>query len=470
MVQIHPTREHLYPVVVGVLLIGLLTVTVLAVDAVLVRQLVLVFCSIALLMKRPELALAIQINGITLYLYTIYKFNIETGTLVTGLFYGVMASSYLLGGWLLRRRGQAFQAHLIDKIFLLLYSEFLISYLLWSRDNPFATRKVLYAPVLVIAPYLGVRLLPSLEKVERFLQFLGLMPVLMILPSFYELGTNPIYDEYGRFSIYIFEEKGDNPIQFGIAYALLLILVVFRIARDRRVGWGNLLLLLPAAFLLLRSGARGPVISLLVTFLLYILWLDQIRRRVKVTILAGGAAILLVAYSAIPDATMRFYEALYDPSVSPTINTGANSIQERMQLIEMAIGDFVEHPLLGVGTGNSSGGAGYPHNSILEVAAELGLVGLLIFLSLHAMVALTAYRSIQLTRGKPTAWVVHTSFAIYLFAFVESQFSGHMGGDMLLYVSIGLVAVVGSLLRQEEERRKGNGLAWQGIGLRGEVG
>ncbi len=449
MAQIQGTRENFYPIMVGALLIALLSTLVLATDILLAGRLLIILCSIFVLVRKPELSLAIQINGIALYLYTIYKLNIEPGTFVTGAFYGVMAGSYLIGGWMAIRSGQgAHSFNLIDKLFGLLYSYFFISYLLLAQDNPLAYRKVIYAPALVIAPYIGVRMIASTFKIDRFLTYLGLMSIIMIVPSFYELWINPLYQDYGRFSIYIFEDKGDNPIQFGIAYALLLIIVIFRIARQHRIGLVDVLILIPAAFLLIRSGARGPVISLIVTFFIYIIWLGHISRRIKLTIIAGGLLLLGFAYSVIPDATVRFYQVLFDPTVSPTQNASANSIQERILLIDLAIDDFLAEPILGVGTGNSSGGVGYPHNSIIEVAAELGLVGVSIFLLLQAVVAVTAYRTIKKTKGTPDEWIMTTAFAIYLFAFIESQFSGYMGGDMLLYTSIGLVGVVSQLLNQ----------------------
>ncbi|MFZ4984167.1 MAG: O-antigen ligase family protein [Blastocatellia bacterium] len=457
MAQIQGTRENIYPLLVGTLLVGVFSILVLTTDMVLVARLLLILCSVIFLLRRPELSLAIQLNGIALYLYAIYKFNIETGTFVTGAFYGVMAGSYLIGGWVARRRDHRLDFHLVDRLFALLYSYFFVSYLLWSQDNQLAYRKVIYAPALVIAPYIGVRLISSTEKIDQFLRYVAAMSIIMIIPSFYELWTNPLYQDYGRFSIYIFEDKGDNPIQFGIAYALLLIVVIFRIARQRKIQLVDLLIIIPAAFLLIRSGARGPVISLIVTFFIYIIWLGHIRRRIKLAVVLGGAIFLIFAYAVIPDATVRFYQVLFDPTVSPTQNASANSIQERILLINLAVDDFLQHPIIGVGTGNSSGGVGYPHNSIIEVAAELGLVGVTIFLLLQGVVVATAYRTIRRVKGTSGELIMATAFAIYIFAFIESQFSGYMGGDMLLYVSIGLVAAASQLLspRPEPERAQG---------------
>lgn len=453
MAQYQSARENFYPLIIGALLIAALSTLVMATDILLAGQLLIILFSIFILIRKPELSLAIQINGIALYLYIIYKLNIEPGTFVTGAFYAVMAGSYLIGGGtnlIASRNNHSF--HLIDKLFALLYSYFFISYLLYSQDNPLAYRKVIYAPVFVIAPYIGVRIISSKAIIDRFLSYIGLMSIIMIAPSFYELWINPLYQDYGRFSIYIFEDKGDNPIQFGIAYALLLIITIFRIARQNRINLTSVVILIPAAFLLIRSGARGPVISLIVTFFIYILWLTNISRKIKLSIVAGGLVLLGFAYSLMPEATVRFYEVLFDPTVSPTLNSNANSIQERILLIDMAIDDFLAEPILGVGTGNSSGGIGYPHNSTIEVAAELGLVGISIFLVLQVVVVVTAYRAIKRTKGTADEWIVTTAFSIYLFAFIESQFSGYMGGDMLLFVSIGLVAVVSQLLDQSHSQ------------------
>lgn len=406
-----------------------------------------------ILLRNPELALAIQVNGVALYLYVIYKLSLSGGTLVTGSFYGTMTAAFIIGGWLVCRHRSRLSFGPIDIIFFLLYSIFFISYFLRSLDNPLAYKKVVYAPIFVIAPYIGVMLLDTSERIRRLISYLALMSIVMIAPAFYELLTNPLYQEYGRFSIYIFEDKGDNPIQFGIAYAILLIVIILRIAERKKLRLVDLAIILPSVFLMIRSGARGPVISFLVTMFIYLIWLGNFSRRLKFLILAGGAALLVLAYSVIPTSTLNFYQVLFDPEFSPMPNSSENSIQERIFLIDLAIGEFLDSPLLGVGTGNSSGGIGYPHNSVIEVAAELGLVGLVVFILLHVQVVRTAYFAIRRTAGQPFAWTVSAAFAIYIFSFVESLFSGYMGGDMLLYVSIALVSVTGRVAAQEESAR-----------------
>lgn len=411
------------------------------------------------LLRRPELALAIQFNGVALYLYVVYKLAAETDSIVTGGFYSAVAAAYLAGGWHLARARRLLRISVVDWLFFALYGLFFISYLIFSLDNPNALKKVTYAPVLVIAPYLGLQLLSSREQVQRFFLYCAGLTVLMMLPSAYELLTNPYYGDYGRFSIFIFTDKGDNPIQFGISFALLILFTLFRIAAQRRIGFWHLAIILPSIYFLVRSGARGPLISFVVALLFYIVWLGELRPRIKLTLLGGLAALLIAAFSLVPTQTTTFYQALVDPNIAPSRDPSANSIQERMIFMEQAINEFLASPIIGVGTGNSSGGIGYPHNVFIEVAAEFGFLGLLIFLPLCVVVIRTAIKHIRNPLKGQTDWLMNLAFATFIFALVEALFSAYMGGDVLFYGSMGMISVIAKLYEQdapiESEERVG---------------
>lgn len=440
----------LWLIIILVTSLLLLSIGPVASVAGLLLCLILVF-----LLKMPELAIALQLNGVALYLYAMSKFNLEPNTSITGGFYGLLAGSYLIGGWLANRKSNKYTLITIDKLFLLLYVMFYLSYLIWSQDNLAAYNKVIYALALVIAPYFGVFLLTSKETIKHLIDYIGLISIIMIIPSFYELINNPVYEDYGRFSIYRFEDKGDNPIQFGISYALLLIITIFKISEKRKFKYLSALIIVPSIYLMIRSGARGPVISFTVTMLIYFMWLGNLSRRLKKYILIGLGVLIIGSFSLIPSATINFYHALLEPDVSPTQDITANSIEERIYLMNLAVQEFISHPLLGVGTGNSSGGVGYPHNSIIEVAAELGIIGLSIFMLLHALVIKSAYHTIRRSKDGQVVWLMSASFAIYIFAIIESLFSGYMGGDMLLYSSVSLVSAIYKIDKQSDSDHRG---------------
>ncbi|MFN7946112.1 MAG: O-antigen ligase family protein [Blastocatellia bacterium] len=403
-----------------------------------------------LLVRNPEVALAIQFNGIMVYLYLIYKAGLEPGTLMTGSFYGLMAISYLAGGVHLYARGwRNFRFNSTDTLFVALFTMFFASYLLFSRNNPFAFQKVIYAPLLVIAPYFGIQLLATLEQVRKFFICCALLAVLLIVPSFYELFFNPLYNEYGRFSIYVFNNRSDNPIQFGITFALLLIVVLFHLTARKRIRWFQALLIIPAIYLLLRSGARGPLISFLVTIFFYVFSLGGLRLRVKIFMLVMLLGLMVGAYRFIPENTAGFYQDLLDPDSQVRVGS---SIQERLFLMDLAVREFFDNPLAGVGTGNSSGGIGYPHNVLVEIAAEFGVIGLALFLTLCVVTIRRAKRFLHNVAHGQGDWLMNLAFSFFIFSLVEALFSSYMGGDMQLYGSIGLVSVVAKLKEQEQSQ------------------
>lgn len=452
-----------YKAFAGVFVLALCGVMLTFTDSWTVIKLMFGMLSFWLLFRRPELALAIQFNGVALYLYAIYKLRLETSTLGTGTFYGLMALAYLAGGLHLAAGRRSLKFNRIDALFVLLFSIFFISYVLFSLDNPEAYRKVYYAPLLVIAPYFGLQLLDR-EQVKRFFLYCGLLAVLMILPSFYELWANPFYLEYGRFSIFIFADKGDNPIQFGIAFAILLIVLMFRVTEQRKLRLWHVMVAIPSVYLMVRSGARGPLISFVVVLVAYVVWLGGLRPRNRWVLISALAALLVAAFFLVPGGTVDMYQALVDQTIITSRDPSANSVQERMILIDMAIKEFLEHPLIGVGTGNSSGGLGYPHNALVEVAAEFGIFGLLLFLTLCTLVAVTGVKYLRGSKRGRQDWLMNLAFSFFIFAWVEALFSAYMGGDMLLYGSMGMISVVAKITEQEAgERTKENGQIQQAI-------
>jgi O-antigen ligase len=185
------------------------------------------------------------------------------------------------------------------------------------------------------------------------------------------------------------------------------------------------------------------VVSFLVTMLFYLLSVGGLKAKIKVYVAAFIAFLVVGSFSFIPDPTVSFYENAFTPEAQES-----RSIRERMILMELALREFRDHPVLGVGMGNSSGGIGYPHNVLLEVAAEFGLLGLSVFLLLCYFTVRQAVRSIKGNRDGNL--LMRVALSLFIFSFVESMFSSNMGGNTLLFVSIGLVVAVAEMRKTEE--------------------
>ena len=135
---------------------------------------------------------------------------------------------YLLGGTLLiAKRQQKFKFGSIDLLFIFFFFLIFLSYLMFSTENINAYVKITYAPLLAILPYFGIRLLTSAKAIKRFFDYCVLVAAILIIPAFYELFFNPIFTKSRTFSMYVFEGGKDNPILFGITFAILLIILFF---------------------------------------------------------------------------------------------------------------------------------------------------------------------------------------------------------------------------------------------------
>ncbi len=173
---------------------------------------------------------------------------------------------------------------------------------------------------------------------------------------------------------------GDPNIFSASAVTVLPIMVAFVLTRDgwKRAFAGGCLLLTLIAVLI--AASRGGFIALVA---LLVLQLRNARHRGKYIARCVGHSCFIHGLSGIP---ARSFASSY---VSDTESSGA-----RLQLWSIAFRIIADHPFLGVGLWQF---APYmsrylppgvdlafhvPHNTYLEVAVEVGLVGLALFLAM----------------------------------------------------------------------------------------
>jgi hypothetical protein len=224
--------------------------------------------------------------------------------------------------------------------------------------------------------------------------------------------------------------------------------------------------------------ARGPLLALLVTVVTVAL-LSRQRKMVAVLAALGVGLVLgLVAAQALstgltvlgspvgvtrqePNTAGPHKPGPNNPTPSnPAPNNPApnnprpvgpvSSLNIRKQWLREAIGDTPDRPVFGHGIGmlvdrtpeakilGVAGQRVYPHNDIVESAYSLGAIGFLLFIALLAIpVAVLIAR-----RGPRPAPLYVFAIALFTFAFVESNFSGEIGTDVLLW-SGAMIIVLG---------------------------
>lgn len=217
----------------------------------------------------------------------------------------------------------------------------------------------------------------------------------------------------------------------GILVALAIVLIPEAAAR-RLVAIAALPLLGTA---LVASGARGPVVALIVgAFALLLLGLtDRVaRRRFLAIVIAATTAAAMVQLVVPQTSVVRSF------SFASTDVEGSSSGRTEMWAQAMRV--ISEHPALGIGTGGFADVNPpmiYPHNIMLEVGAELGIAGILLIVAFlgHAMARMAvAYRAVPEER-----LVVAAVVALFAAALTNAMFSYalHSNWEVWLWAGVG---------------------------------
>jgi len=115
-----------------------------------------------------------------------------------------------------------------------------------------------------------------------------------------------------------------------------------------------------------------------------------------------------------------------------------------------AIFDFFRSPIFGIGTGsffldNPILPLIYPHNLILELASENGIVGLILIVTFlylpikYSISNIKYFGKVQLERYQQLSIII---FCIYIYSLWNSMFSGDIALNSMVWFSAGLVYVL----------------------------
>lgn len=137
--------------------------------------------------------------------------------------------------------------------------------------------------------------------------------------------------------------------------------------------------------LIVFSGSRGSLVSIMLIFLIasfkYLFNRKRIFMFVIIAFLVSGLLKVISTNQNFEFATARILSAL---------NTSQDqSSQERYGLYDIAIQAFKDSPIIGNGVGSFSHEVGkyyYPHNIVLELLNDFGLIGIIVAIILFAII------------------------------------------------------------------------------------
>ena len=184
------------------------------------------------------------------------------------------------------------------------------------------------------------------------------------------------------------------------------------------------------------SVSRGPILMLLVCFATFFLLTSKTTATGKR--LLTFFLIVLIGFSLVSFINIDF-------SAFNRLGNNDQNVTSRMVMYREALTIFKKHPL-GIGFGGFAAETStiheYPHNLFLEILAELGIIGALVFLY---FVVASVYSYVK---NKGICTVISekemNDFAllILLFALGNSMFSGDVGSNEYVGFSFALVRVI----------------------------
>jgi len=240
---------------------------------------------------------------------------------------------------------------------------------------------------------------------------------------------------------------GSNYIALARATGLgLLTIVALLLPAEQNIGvrFGLWFIATLNLFAVLASGARGPfmalVISLTLLFLLSIHGFPRLkvdRFVFKLGFVALFAAIILAVagQELFPTLALRYQILLTEVG---------DSAATRLSFYQVVFDQWAKSPLWGVGTGQFSASVTgedirlYPHNIFLELAAETGLFGVLVFTTLVGHSFIKGLICLYKRKG---SFRISCRYLLVAFCFtlVNAMVSGDVNDNRILFCFIALL-------------------------------
>ncbi|MBC8423098.1 O-antigen ligase family protein [bacterium] len=315
---------------------------------------------------------------------------------------------------------------------------------LWSPSQVYAAEKTLFSWTLLFWPLLASALViaPERERLRRFafiIAGLGAWLVTDVLIRSDMTGLRPLMHVLG--SAYL-----------GLGRAIGLAAIVTWWAALRpgirtRYRLGLLLLAGAQLFTLMIMGGRGPLLATMVGLLaplVVAVFFPNVRRQGE-RYLKATLALLLIATVVLAPAMIWGGVSPRTLERSTSLLTEGNkdhSTTQRLYYYKVAAEEWRAAPIVGHGVGSfpllidRGDKAYYPHNLLLEIMVELGLVGLMLLL-IPMIVGLNQLRPGWIGNDPLRLLVL----ALFVNTLVNAQVSEDLTGNRLLFAVLGLMAL-----------------------------
>lgn len=365
------------------------------------------------------------------------------------LFYGVLSLG--LGAWIMLREGVYLRGIPIVVVGMI-FTAWMVAAYGWTPETTLARANLPFILGVNLWSLLVAACLLAGSR-ERVLRFLLLT---MLLSAFLAGFGSYIYLVHGDFRFYRGSSGGWDPrtyLQWG-NIVVTGSAIAMAIAVHTRFGSPRQFLLVAVLatgfYFVMVSGARGAALGIFIATLVA-LFVDKPRihdGRIEVPkaqLVVLALVVLLLGYivylltTGQTSTTLGRFLRLLDQADDPLLRSGAN----RFDYFAGAYRAWLRAPLLGQGLYGFSyffcgpGAEGcYPHNAILHVLADFGLIGLVLFVGFAA----TGMRHLGLDRLRDDPLMFTLAMA-FVTVIVNVMTASDTATNYRLFLFIGLLAL-----------------------------
>lgn len=304
-----------------------------------------------------------------------------------------------------------------------------------------------------------VRTLPQLRRITLVL--IVSIGIVAVLPFFYGV----VYD--GRLALSTGEFANSNQLAMialiGLPFGMG---VVSDQTRSKTMRFLAAVIIVLLVITTLRTGSRTGLITLALLGL--VVWLNAAIQW-KIVGLVAGLLIAIAAFAVLPGALVTRYSTLFSSGEDTQTaqdqeirNSSDASTAGRLAVIREGLQYTLERPLFGLGPGNfverrnayyqeTFGHHGYleSHNSYVQVASEMGIPGVLIFLGLLVTCYRTAdriYKHFKQQGSHSQVQLRYQALALRLIILVMGLFCffNHIAYDLYIPTIAGLIVALES--------------------------
>ena len=357
--------------------------------------------------------------------------------------------------WLYRKEKEPFSPPVYkDFPFLsfLIFSIWLICSCFWSESHHYKLEKILNFSIYTTpGVWIAYKLIgSSRERTQRLLVCFAAFAIFVGAESYRIFITQGLHQIPSILETnYLTTGQTVGVGLCCLAHFSLVYFLKFQKDKNFRTIFAPITLSLLFALLtyaLVNLGGRGPVISTILSVLFYVCIMLWKYPKLRLKIITHGSLLFTLSLTVFVVLNVLFDHSTshFGARIAPLVTKGEidGAVQERFDFYITAFQAFLSSPLWGIGLGGWPlfHGLGdislHPHNIFLELLAETGVIGFLLF---------CMFLFVSLKKNFKQSLFCHSQqyllLALVLFSFFNALKTGDLHDNLLLFITVTLFSI-----------------------------